>query len=228
MDAGRRSSHSLTSFLKKSSKYQSLKLDQIKVKKKVGVHELEIYSLASIISSNYFPKLSSAQLLEDDSGLTLLVLERIFPLISFEGSVHSVLCAFPHLIEALSVLHSSGFVHGDISPGNVGFNAVVGKWQLFDFDQSRPIADAAVNPKGGGTRGFCSRQYEETGLYAPSDDFISMKLALFWWLERELLEDWPSYHQALRDLEKAIDSGEPVEKLKLEAEKVIAQFNEQL
>jgi hypothetical protein len=43
----------------------------------------------------------------------------------------------------LITLYSIGYIHGDVAPGNVGFNEELRIWQLFDFDNARPIEEAA-------------------------------------------------------------------------------------
>jgi serine/threonine protein kinase len=196
-----------------------------------GNHELAIYKLPEIIQSPFFPKLLDFQILPKGRMCSMgrFILERVLPLEYYAGPVGTVIAAFFDCIEALNVLHGAGFVHGDISPGNVGFNDAVGKWQIFDFDQSRQVEDAATNQKQGGTPGFRSEKYEKTGFLTPADDFISLKLVLFWWFERQLKTDWNAFKQSLLHcLEVAIDSREPVDKLKIKVEDMSRIYNEQI
>ena len=83
------------------------------------------------------------------------------------------------LLGALITLHSAGFVHGDISPANIGYNNSRGIWQLFDFDNSRPIKEAAEGiGKFHVTEKFVSKKYMESGIYYPFDDFVGLMKSL--------------------------------------------------
>jgi hypothetical protein len=74
------------------------------------------------------------------------------------------------------LLAFSWFRARNVSINNAGFNRRLNRWQLFDFNQSRPIEVAAIYCYPGGTRGFRSANYEDTGLFTPKDDFISLLL----------------------------------------------------
>ncbi len=141
-----------------------------------------IYQLPAIVQSQFFPKLIGFEpSLKGQAGQFFI--ERLVPLDKFDEAKGVVEKGVEQLVEAVKVLHLTGFVHGHISPGNVGFNPKVGASQLFDFDQSRPIAEASTKSRRGGTADYRSESYETTGIFKPSDDFISLKLTLLWWFK---------------------------------------------
>ncbi len=150
-------------------------------------YELVILRMAEICSSRCFPQLIAFTQFPEDAMLIELELERIDTLRKWIHDLEDSYCDFSwlqkqfatfliQLAEALCCLHSAGFVHGDVSINNVGFNQRLNHWQIFDFNQSRPIAIAATNHYRGGTRGFRSASYEATGLFTLKDDFISLLL----------------------------------------------------
>ena len=145
--------------------------------------EVDVYTHPSIVASDCFPKLISFAIL--DEGATIqLNLEQILTLKPF-FKAEKENWLLPRLIikfvkeigEALDVLHCAGFVHGDVSPNNIGYNERLGRFQLFDFNHSRTVEEAGRYKRRGGTRGFRSRYYERTWLFTPQDDFVSLYLS---------------------------------------------------
>jgi hypothetical protein len=225
IDAGRKAKDSMAPLLT-SSKYQSFSHeDSFTIEKHLNTYELCIYRLPEVSQSHCFPKL--IDFMELPKGFTaLFCIESVIPLNKFEGPLECVITAFSELLEAVKVLHSAGFVHGDISPGNIGYNLKAQRWQLFDFDQARPIEEAAVKLKWGGTELFRSTHYELTGWFRPTDDFISLKLSVFWWLESKLLdEECSAAKKQLKNLVDAIDACEPMDVLALQASKLTESFD---
>ena len=189
------------------------------VKKKISKYELEVYE--AIKDSACFPKcfgyvelpesdeieLKLEQIVSDYRTNSLLQPdeqdEHDEPAVSVTASKMLV-----DLFGALISLHSVGFVHGDISPGNVGYNESKGIWQLFDFDNSRPIEEAS---EGVGkvkiTKEFTSPQFLESGLYYPFDDFVGLQKTikfLFWEAEFNL-------HPEIREIVKLFDKNKVID-----------------
>ena len=145
-------------------------------------HEISIYNHEVVRRSTCFPKFVGystdyeGKEYENDIRIEL---EQVIPgdkfdLIQFHDSASLFGAKFlVDIFGALMTLHSIGYVHGDVTPGNVGFNEELGVWQLFDFDNSRPIEEAARG-KGDyhGTPELKSKHYQETGKYGPFDDFV--------------------------------------------------------
>lgn len=161
-------------------------LNVYSVLKKLSRYELEIYNNDLISSSNYFPKLIHHKFLEKDGEKAInLHLEEIIPLskFKFREEKHFNEQEFSVFIAKLLVdlfggaKTSSGYVHGDITPKNVGYNQRLKLWQIFDFDNSRPL-DEAKNQIGKyhGTRLYMSKSYLKTGKYHPFDDIIGIVL----------------------------------------------------
>lgn len=151
--------------------------------KRISKHEISIYSNEIIRSSPYFPKyMGSCTEYEDKENEddVRVELEEIMPgdyfdLRFFSGYTNGLFGAkfLVDIFGALMTLHSIGYIHGDVTPANVGYNKELGIWQLFDFDNSRPIEEAAQG-KGEyhGTPDFKSAHYAKTGKYCPFDDFV--------------------------------------------------------
>lgn len=148
------------------------------ITKSVSKYELEIYENENIKNSTCFPKCFGRKELPESEEIEYKF-EKVASGYEYEKyQIHARERWFNDkilvdLFGALTTLHSAGYVHGDVSPGNVGYNAEKGLWQLIDFDNSRPIEEAA---KGTGkyhyTKRFASKHYLETGIYRPFDDFI--------------------------------------------------------
>jgi serine/threonine protein kinase len=68
-------------------------------------------------------------------------------------SSNDFLMAVKSLVNAVQNLHSMGFIHRDITPGNVVYNRKTNQWTLIDFDFTVPFTYSAmgseviVNPK---------------------------------------------------------------------------------
>jgi hypothetical protein len=157
-------------------------LKTICIQKTVSKYEIEIYQNEIIKKSDCFPKyFGHVELSENEMNLTL---ENIIT--GYETNDYckqkpgqsEFLFSTKILVDlfgALMVLHSAGYVHGDVSPGNVGYNESKGIWQLFDFNNSRPIKEAAEGiGKFHVTKRFVSAQFLNSGLYFPFDDVVGL------------------------------------------------------
>lgn len=145
-------------------------------------HELDIYSKSKIKDSPHFPLLMSHEVYPDKKQIRL-ELEEVIPLAIFSGQTGEIGAwgCLVDLMGALRSLHSVGYLHGDLSPGNVGFNSKNGIWQLFDFDSSCTIEEGTTVEGQSyyrGTKNFISPHYDETGRYLPWDDYCSLALTL--------------------------------------------------
>ena len=156
----------------------------VDVEKEHARYEITVYKNEVIAASPFFPKLLDYKFVP---GKVCLTVEEVVPLSKMPPSQFSLfhdriswhLIMYRALLDimgALRTLHSIKFVHRDISPNNVGYNKRLGLWQLFDFDQAYPFEIAATEVRFGGTPNYCSRRFEETGLFAPSDDYIALSL----------------------------------------------------
>jgi hypothetical protein len=152
-------------------------------------HEIKIYENELIKKSFCFPKyFGFTDNFEDkeDENEIRIELEEIISVYKIDFGQYfesTTLFGAKFLVDiysALITLHSIGYVHGDVTPGNVGFNEELGIWQLFDFDNARPIEEAALG-KGDyhGTKGFKSQNYSNTGKYGPFDDFVGATKTFF-------------------------------------------------
>lgn len=144
-----------------------------------------MYKHPLISNSFYFPELLNFSIHGNDLRLRLRAVIPLSEYIemnyaTFEADkntkisrelIHKI---FFDLIQSLRVLHAAGYVHSDISPMNVGFNQSTDTWQLFDFDQSMRITESLTCPRQGGTIGFKSKHFADTGIFLPSDDLISL------------------------------------------------------
>lgn len=153
----------------------------ITVTKQDSPFELAVYLHPLIRTSLFVPRLHPTIVPERfvDHSLTLTI-EKIYPLRRFgiNRSDSHIVQGYARLLkdglDALTLLHRAGFVHSDISPNNIGYNERLGNWQIFDFDQARPIADSLQSSRKGGTEHFISHQARETGIFRPIDDFIAL------------------------------------------------------
>jgi len=157
----------------------------IKLGKSYSKYECSVYANDIIRSTPLFPLLLSYK---RNCNAAILIIEQVVPMGQFVEKfperwdspthIHMTVARFLlDLMGALRTLHSFGFVHADISPNNVGYNQRTGTWQLFDFDHALPIDVAANKPTRGGTRGYRSIMFKETGLFTTFDDYISLMLA---------------------------------------------------
>ena len=161
-------------------------VDTVIIEKKGSAYEVDVYESRAVMQSALFPRLLDFKY-DDRTDLVSLKLEKLVPMREFnltlshllETSAKAQFMLSKLLLDimgALRILHLTGFVHCDVSPNNIGFNLRTGTWQLFDFDRALPIEVAQTEPHRGGTRGFRSRRYEQTGLFRPWDDYISLVL----------------------------------------------------
>lgn len=157
------------------------------IKKAASRYELEIYQNEVIKNSACFPKCFGHNGVPGDGNKIELKLEQIisgYTIYDYKMLRNSKSFSTKILVDlfgALVTLHSAGYVHGDISPGNVGYNESKGIWQLFDFDNSRPIEEAAEGiGKYNVTQKFANPKYLETGCYFPFDDFFGLKKTLYY------------------------------------------------
>lgn len=153
------------------------------IEKRVSKYEIVVYE--KVKEFPFYPKLYASKVVEngDGSRRMLLKLDCLVPLVdkleysTFEADSAVLFCSklLVDLIGALWTLHQLGFVHGDLTPGNIGYSPKSGTFQLFDFDQSRTISDA----KAGighyrGTEDFRSDRFRDTGLYSELDDYVGL------------------------------------------------------
>lgn len=99
-------------------------------------------------------------------------------------------------IFALETLHSDGFVHSDLSPGNVCFSIKVQIWKLIDFDHSMPIKESLETGRPFVTCGYRNPQAYETGIVTPVNDYIALAYVLLFGFP----DDWPEFSQDFIDL----------------------------
>ena len=75
---------------------------------------------------------------------------------------------------ALETLHGAGYVHLDVSPGNLCFSQDDGIWKLIDFDQSLPIEVSLKRQRTFGTPPFVSERAKLKRILEPVDDYIAL------------------------------------------------------
>jgi serine/threonine protein kinase len=97
-----------------------------------------------------------------------------------EWAAHSVAFMIDSLC-ALHNIHSSGYCHGDISPGNIGFSAMDDVLKIIDFGQSFRLTnneDLESNRRPGGTKGYRDPLlYDEEGgcgIFSKDGDLYSL------------------------------------------------------
>lgn len=159
--------------------------------RKCESYEVAVYTLPDVQQSLFFPKFVSCARV-DGKNIVEMTLERILPIdeylrdIPFEVENQDCLYnmqilmarCFLNGICALRELHQAGFVHGDVSPRNIGFNKRLQLFQLFDFNQSRPLEQARNEKFFGGTHPFISPSYEDYGYFYPADDYYALNLSI--------------------------------------------------
>ena len=164
------------------NKKKSISINVLEVTKLASKYEVPIYE--AIKGSNHFPRMFSHDCFDDEEGDSMvnLRLETLSPLSEIfldflEKDPEFLTRILIDVMGALRVLHSKGYVHGDVTPGNVGFNENRQIWNLFDFDNSRPIEEAAAadsDDKYKFTKGYLSKNYAESGCYFPFDDYVGL------------------------------------------------------
>ena len=181
------------------------------IEKRASAYEIQIYSHDAVCASSLFPALVEYDT-DDEHQMTSLTIERVEPISTFIRKNHYLFCRaglqmvvsrlLMDILGALRILHSIGFVHGDLSPSNIGYNCRTGTWQLYDFDRSRPIDIAGSQVYESGTFGYRSDFYEKSGLYAPMDDYISLTMvcqSVFADLNVEPEAEYPEWSQLVGD-----------------------------
>ena len=160
--------------------------ERVAVTKRFYELEVDVYRKEAIRSSRLFPKMFDHYCDPAQGQDTVtLVLEKVIPLRNlylhfpkmldtFCGAQFMTARLILDIMGAIRILHSTGIVHRDISPNNIGFNTAVGTWQLFDFDRSLPIDVAATVPHRSGTPRYRSCRFETSGLFRTRDDYISL------------------------------------------------------
>lgn len=81
---------------------------------------------------------------------------------------------FADLCAALASLHAQGWVHGDVSPGNILVDE--GRVCLIDYDLTGQNGAQAASP---GTALYASPERQDGGPLRPSDDVFSLAASLF-------------------------------------------------
>lgn len=146
-------------------------------------YETTIYELDAVKASPFFGRLLGYS--DADKGKVFLSthklscslqqIQKVFPfdvkveMVDWLGSslLLGVMCA-------LETLHSAGYVHSDLSPGNVCFSAEERVWKLIDFNQSMPIQESLETKRVFGTRGYRNPEAYEAGIVTPVDDYIAL------------------------------------------------------
>jgi serine/threonine protein kinase len=112
------------------------------------------------------------------SGAPLSDFTGVFPLLAEEQQETSSealsLRWLLRICEALSVLHRSGLVHGDVSPRNLIVSE--GDLVLTDYDFVCKVGDKIESP---GTVIYCSPSYEDGRPASPSDDIYALAATFF-------------------------------------------------
>ena len=160
--------------------------ERVAVTKRFYELEVDVYRKEAIRSSRLFPKMFDYYCdPSQGQNKVTLVLEKVIPLSilylhfpkmlnTYCGAQLTTARLILDIMGAIRILHSTGIVHRDISPNNIGFNTAVGTWQLFDFDRSLPIEVAATVPHRSGTPRYRSCRFETSGLFRTRDDYISL------------------------------------------------------
>jgi serine/threonine protein kinase len=156
----------------------------VSIRKRLSNYELAVYSHPEVRNSPFFPKLRNYAI--EPHGALRLTLEMLYSQRRVVLGIYYAECESPKLrrlvvarflldlMGALRTLHEAGFVHSDLSPGNVGFNLNTGTWQLYDFDRTMPIAESLSKPRSGGTLGYVSKDASDTGIFRPMDDYVAL------------------------------------------------------
>ncbi len=135
--------------------------------------ESQILGCPDLSKSFYHPKLLGLKRNGEQVEFKMEFLEdipkfmkRIYkkPYFEEEFSLHSARFMIDSLI-SLHNLHFSSYVHGDISPRNIGLSRKDGKWKIFDFGQSFLLTQTNEE-RSGGTSDFRDPLHynEEAGL----------------------------------------------------------------
>ncbi|QUM77362.1 hypothetical protein HWV00_14665 [Moritella sp. 24] len=130
-------------------------------------------------------------------------------LLSF--TVHQIsefLPLIPQIVRAIMAMHAQGWVHGDIKPSNVIYNADKGEISLIDCGSALPLGATLSNLSSWQvTPGFCSvDRYEQSHIVMPEDDWY----AFYQWLlqlynsdlsvqEQRLLTRWLNWLTKMKD-----------------------------
>ncbi len=90
------------------------------------------------------------------------------------------LALVPQIVRAIMMMHTQGWVHGDIKPSNVIYNARKDKISLIDCGSALPFGTTLSSlPSWQVTPGFCSADcYEQSHIVMPQDDWY----AFYQWL----------------------------------------------
>lgn len=120
-----------------------------------------------------------------------------------------------NLLCSLQILHDwFGYVHSDISPGNVMFCDFLMTWKLNDFNQSLPIEESEKTSRFAGTKNYIAPESLKTGIFTFESDIWSLGRVIYDTLVLDLLcivesnrsSTDPLTISSLRDFERIIIS----------------------
>lgn len=197
-------------------RFDELGQELVTIRKRFNPFELEIYQHSAIKSCQFFAKMVEYYHSEekeegeddsesDDDTLTISLealscslseIDEIFDREIISNNLYNWLASGLLLgaMSALETLHSAGYVHSDLSPGNVCFSEKEGIWKLIDFNQSLPIEESLITQRRFGTPLFVSLRAEKRHILEPVDDYVALAKVV----AKGFPEDW-YYVVELRD-----------------------------
>ena len=142
-------------------------------------------------------------------GLLLMPFIEGEPLLSFSTEqVSEFLSLIPQIVRAIMAMHAQGWVHGDIKPSNVIYNAGKGEISLIDCGSALPCGATLSDLSSWEvTPGFCTAErYQQSHIVMPQDDWH----AFYQWLlqlynsglslqEQRLLTRWINWLIKMKD-----------------------------
>ena len=120
-----------------------LKSSVYTIVKTVSPYEIQIYSRFKHHPSPFCPELFNYTVSTNFKHVKMEIEElKVLKDFRCKDGETGIFKLMVDVLGGLRILHSLGYVHGDISINNLGFNHKKGIWQLFDFDNSQRIEDA--------------------------------------------------------------------------------------
>lgn len=165
------------------------------IEKGLGDYEIEIYRNPIIKDSPLFPDLIDWRLILENGTIEFKIEKLESNIMNvFEVNYDYGLCQMiVDILGAIRTLHKAGYVHGDITPWNLGYSYLKKLFNLFDFDSSRTIADGLRGKCGfrgsyKGTDGFISDFNGDTNIYAEIDDYVGFAKSVQFLLDDDEFE----------------------------------------